>query len=112
MRRELTRLGFQTLNRVVLPAVRAGFGGPLPVGLGLVVLETTGRRSGLTRSAPVVGFRAGKRTTISTVRPGSQWLANLESDSTAALWRNGARHEVVASVQRGPLNVITLDEVA
>jgi len=110
MRRELTRAGFQSLNRIVLPAVRAGLGTPLPLGVGLVVLETTGRRSGATRSVPVVGFRAGKRVTVSTVRSDSQWLANLESDPAAALWRNGTRRAVTARVQRGSLNVITLDE--
>ena len=102
--------GFRTLNRVVLPLVRAGFGSPLPLGFGLVVLETTGRRSGATRSVPVVAFRAGRRVTVSTVRPDSQWVKNLEADSDAAIWRNGTRHTVTAEVQRGPLNVVTLNE--
>lgn len=102
--------GFRTLNRVVLPLVRAGFGSPLPLGFGLVVLETTGRRSGATRSVPVVAFRAGRRVTVSTVRPHSQWVKNLEADSDAAIWRNGTRHTVTAEVQRGPLNVVTLNE--
>ena len=110
MRTDLIRAGFDALNRVVVPAVRAGFGTPLPLGFGLVVLETTGRRSGLTRSVPVVGFRAGRRVTVSTVRADSQWLANLESTPTAGLWRNGSRRDVTADVRRGPLNVITLDE--
>ncbi len=110
MRQQLSRIGFRTINRVVVPAVRAGVGSPLPLGFGLVVLETTGRRSGLTRSVPVLGFRAGRRLTVSTVRPDSQWLANLEAKPAAGLWRNGARRDVAASVRRGPLNVITLDE--
>lgn len=102
---------FRALNSVVLPAVRAGFGAPLPVGLGLVVVETTGRKSGVTRSVPVVAFRAGENVTVSTVRGNSQWLANLEAAPAAAVWRNGKRREVTAVVQRGALNVVTLAEV-
>ena len=108
--RELVPSGFRALNRVVLPVVRAGFASPLPVGFGLVVLETTGRRSGVVRPVPVVAFRAGRRVTVSTVRADSQWVKNLEADSDAAIWRNGSRRSVTADVRRGPLNVITLNE--
>lgn len=108
--RELVPSGFRALNRAVLPVVRAGFGSPLPLGFGLVVLETTGRRSGVTRPVPVVAFRAGRRITVSTIRADSQWVKNLEADSDAAIWRNGTRRSVTADVQRGPLNVITLNE--
>ncbi len=85
-------------------------GSPLPIGFGLVVLETTGRSSGATRSVPVVAFRAGRHVTVSTVRPDSQWVKNLEAEPDAALWRNGTRREVTADVQRGRLNVVTLNE--
>lgn len=107
---DLAPSGFRALNRVVLPLVRAGFGSPLPLGFGLVVLETTGRRSGIVRPVPVVAFRAGRSITVSTVRTDSQWVKNLEADSDAAIWRNGTRRSVTAGVQRGPLNVITLHE--
>ena len=112
MRCELAQTGFRTLNQLVLPAVRAGLGSPLPVGLGLVVLETTGRRSGLTRSVPVVAVRVGKRVTVSTVRSDSQWLANLEADPAGAVWQRGVRRGGTARGQRGALNLITLDEVS
>ena len=101
---------FRILNQAVLPIVRTGFGSPLPVGLGLVVLETKGRRSGITRPVPVVAFRVGRRVTVSTVRANSQWVKNLETDSSAALWRNGTRRRVVADVCRGALTVVTLNE--
>jgi F420H(2)-dependent quinone reductase len=103
------RDALRTLNRYVVPAVKAGVATPLPVGLGLVVLETVGRKSGLVRSVPVVAFRAGDRVTISTVRSDSMWLANLEANPNAGLWRGGKRRDVVAKVQRGPINVVTLD---
>ena len=108
--RDLVPSGFRALNRAVLPVVQAGFGSPLPLGFGLVVLETKGRRSGAVRPVPVVAFRAGRRVTVSTVRADSQWVKNLEADSDAAIWRNGTRRSVTANVQRGPLSVVTLNE--
>ena len=52
-----TRRAFSTLNSVVRPAVQAGLGNPFPVGAGAVVLETTGRKSGLPRLVPVLSTR-------------------------------------------------------
>ena len=101
---------FRILNQAVLPLVRRGFGSPLPLGFGLVVLETTGQRSGIARSVPVVAFRVGRRVAVSTVRANSQWVKNLEADSAAALWRNGTRRGVVADVCRSALTVVTLTE--
>ncbi len=106
---DITRDLFRTLNRFVKPAVKAGLGSPLPVGLGAVVLENTGRVSGKTREVPVLGFRVGDRVIVSTVRSDSQWLKNLEADDRAAVWYCGRRHAASASVRRGPLNVVTLD---
>lgn len=100
---------FSTLNRFVKPLVKAGLGSPLPLGLGAVVLESTGRKSGLAREVPVLGIRIGDRILVSTVRGNSQWLKNLEADEEAAVWFCGQRHAATASVQRGSLNVVTLD---
>ncbi len=108
---DVSQFAFRALNSVLLPSVRSGLASPLPVGLGLVVVETTGRKSGLSRQVPVVAFRAGDDITVSTVRGDSQWLANLEATPEAAVWRNGVRREVSATVQRGALNVVTLVEV-
>ena len=111
MRCDVAQAGFRALNSLLLPAVRAGFASPLPVGVGLVVVETTGRKSRLPRQVPVVAFRSGDNVTVSTVRGNSQWLANLEATPVAAVWRSGVRREVTATVQRGTLNVVTLASV-
>lgn len=106
---DVSQAVFRTLNRFVKPLVKAGLGSPLPIGLGAVVLESTGRISGEPREVPVLGFRVGKRVMVSTVRSSSQWVKNLEANDEAAVWYGGKRRPATATVQRGPLNVITLD---
>ena len=104
-----TRRAFSMLNAVVRPAVQAGLGNPFPIGAGAVVLETTGRRSGLPRLVPVLSTRAGDTLTVSTVRSDSQWIRNAEADSNVAVWLGGQRRSAVATVRRGPLNTVRLE---
>jgi hypothetical protein len=106
---DISREIFSRVNRLVKPLVKAGLGSPLPIGLGAVVLESTGRKSGLPREVPLLGVRLGDRVVVSTVRDNSQWVKNLEANDQAAVWFCGRRRSATASVSRGPLNLVTLD---
>lgn len=108
-RQRLVGEGFRTLNRVVLPVVKAGLGSPLPIGLGIAVLETTGRVSGQPRQVPLVAARFGDRVKVSTVRPSSQWVKNIEADGQVAVWLNGRKRTASGTIDEGPFTVASLD---
>lgn len=102
------RLGFRTLNRVVRPLAKRGLGSPFPVGAGLVVLETTGRTSGIRREVPLLAARLGDRVIVSTVRGRSQWIRNVQADPSIHVWLDGRRQAGTATIQDGTLRVATL----
>ena len=64
----LEREFFRTLNRVVEPMVRAGFGSPRIVPGGLIVLETLGRKSGRKVRTPLVATRLGGHVVVAEAR--------------------------------------------
>ncbi len=109
LRQNLTRGAFRALNRAVLPAVKTGLASPLRLGVGLVVLETVGRRSGLRREVPLVSARFGDTIVMSTVRHPSQWVENAAAAGSARVWVGGAARPGTASVRRGPLQLVVLD---
>ena len=74
---------FARVNEVVMPTLNVGLGNPPPVGLGAVAVETIGRVSGKPRVVPLLSRRCGDWLVVSTLRPTSQWFANLEANPTA-----------------------------
>ena len=105
----IERHAFRTLNKTVRPAIEAGLGNPLPIGIGASVVETTGRSTGRVRPVPLLTARFGNRLVASTVRGNSHWLANLESTPDAHVNLFGHRRKAHATVTRGPLNVAVFD---
>ncbi|MFZ4517686.1 MAG: nitroreductase/quinone reductase family protein [Microthrixaceae bacterium] len=99
------------MNRVIGPLARSGMVGPLPVGVGLVVLRTTGRRTGLEREVPLLAARVGDRVLVGTVRTDSQWFRNLAVDPDPAVWLCGSLRPAGATVRTGPVRLALLELV-
>ena len=103
------RAAVRVVNKTITPIVRAGVGFPLPIGGGIVVVETLGRRSGLPHQVPLVSLRLGDRVVVSTLRPTSQWIRNLEAIPPSRVGMNGRARTATARVRRGRLNTATPD---
>jgi deazaflavin-dependent oxidoreductase (nitroreductase family) len=87
-----------SLNRIVEPL--AQLLGPPKIGPGIVLLETTGRRTGLPRRVPLLAWRIGPTVLTSTIRPSSDWVRNLEATPDASVWTDGRRRPASACVAR------------
>jgi F420H(2)-dependent quinone reductase len=81
---------FSALNRLVEPGVRAGFGSLWIFPVGLIVLETTGRKTGLPQRVPLLAAMIAGLVVVSTVRvQQSQWLRNALEDPEVRYWVRG-----------------------
>ena len=97
--RDLEAQFFRNLNAVVEPWVRAGVGSPGLLPAGLVVLETTGRKSRTPRRTPLVGVLLEGRLIVSTVRGArSQWVRNALTTPGVRYWLLGSEHQGVATI--------------
>jgi len=88
---------FRTLNSLVEPVARAGFFSPDRWPVGIVVLETTGRRTGKARSTPVMAIVIDGCAIVGTARgERSDWFRNLQASPDARYWLGGELHEARA----------------
>lgn len=90
---------FRALNAFVEPAVRRGIGSPTLLPGALVVLESTGFKSGTRRRTPLVSLRVGRYRIVSTVRgERSFWVKNLLQQSDVSYFLGGERRRARAIV--------------
>jgi deazaflavin-dependent oxidoreductase (nitroreductase family) len=91
---------FRTLNSVVEPVVRAGCFSPnVFAPTGLIVLETTGRRSGKAHRTPVLAMLMDGHLIVRTFRgERSHWFQNLRANPQVAYWRGGEKIRAQALV--------------
>ena len=100
---------FHRVNKVVAPIARSGLAAPLPVGPGLVMLRTAGRRTGRRQEVPLLSLRVGHLVLVGTVRPTSQWFRNLAVDQAPEVWVDGKVRPAEAKVRTGPFNLAVLE---
>jgi deazaflavin-dependent oxidoreductase (nitroreductase family) len=99
-----------TINQFAEAIIRAGVGAPCYVGVGLVLIETKGRKSGLPRSVPVLAQRVGNRLFVSTIRKNSQWVKNLVADpAPRVVLHRKSRSVTVQSNNVGNWTLLQLD---
>src|SRR3989441_5852273 len=84
---------FHTLNSVVEPVVRTRCFSPnLFAPTGLIVLETTGRRSGKSHQTPVFAMLMDGHLIVRTFRgERSEWFKNLRKNPDVAYWTRGEK---------------------
>ena len=88
---------FRALNALVEPAVRAGCGSPGLLPTGLIVLETTGAKSGQPRRVPLLATVFDGCVFIGTVRGArSLWVRNLVAEPRVRYWVAGREHRGLA----------------
>jgi len=90
---------FRTLNRFVEPVAEAGCFSPEFWPAGLIVLETTGRRSGRPHRTPVLAMIMDDRLIVRTFRgERSEWFKNLRANPDVSYWAGGGKKRARATV--------------
>jgi deazaflavin-dependent oxidoreductase (nitroreductase family) len=90
---------FRALNALVEPWVRAGCGSPGLFPAGMIVLETTGAKSGLPRCVPLLATVLEGCLFVGTARSDrSHWLRNLRAEPRVRYWLAGREHRGTAFV--------------
>ncbi|MEM8563045.1 MAG: nitroreductase/quinone reductase family protein [Pseudomonadota bacterium] len=90
---------FRKLNAVVEPAVRRGIASPRLAPAGLIVLESTGFKSGLVRRTPLLAMRLGSFVFVTTARgQRSFWVKNLIKQPRTRYFRGGKPRDAKAFV--------------
>lgn len=90
---------YREVNQVVEPLARVGFGSPtLWRPIGVIVIETAGRKTGRILNIPLLATRLADYWLVSTVRRKSQWIRNLAAHPEVHYWKDGRRYEATAVV--------------
>lgn len=98
-RDKVEQVFFRRLNAIIEPLVRKGFGSPSLTPTSVIVLETVGFKSGLQRRTPLLAFRLGKYTLVSTARGNrSFWVKNLQKNAHVKYYLGGKSKDSTAYV--------------
>ncbi len=90
---------YQALDSILGPIADSGVAAPGSLPLGLIVLETTGWRSGKQHRTPVLATAFGDRLLVSTYRGRkSHWVQNLIRNPDIRYWTGEQSHAVTACV--------------
>jgi deazaflavin-dependent oxidoreductase (nitroreductase family) len=90
---------FAAVNALVEPVARAGLLSAPICPLGIVSLETRGRRSGKGHRVPVLAMSAGDYVLVATARGNrSDWFLNLEANPAVRYWLDGRERRARAVV--------------
>jgi len=85
------------LNSVVEPIAREGCFSPSSWPTGLILLETTGRRSGKLRQTPVLAMQMDGHLIVRTFRgERSDWFKNLRANPEVSYWSGGDKQRALA----------------
>ena len=88
---------FHALNPLIEPWVRAGCVSPSRWPFGVAVIETVGRRSGESRSNPVMAMLVDNHLIVGTARgERSDWFRNLQASPNVRYWLDGEPHNARA----------------